>query len=233
MYRKPRGQSGSDTLDLDSLMDILSCLVGVMLFLVIYTVLELGSAAYEAEVPVFRAPPAGADPVVILATDGALKPVDVRRPLSRLLRGYEILRSAGEIPVFVQQANADTVRDAYFEYRLAFDERYQEFVDPLGPLLLEVRELEGVTGERLRDLDRESAYAALLADLDPDQHWLSFEVDSASVDVFRRAREMGVQQGFTVLWKPDEMEFPFTHRLAGGSLTDLLRSRSVQSKPQR
>ena len=233
MYRKPRSQSGSGTLDLDSLMDILSCLVGVMLFLVIYTVLELGSAAYEAEVPVFRAPPPGADPVVILATDGALKPVDVRGPLSRLLRGYEILRSAGEIPVFVEQANADTVRDAYFEYRLSFDERYQEFIDPLGPLRLEIRELEGVTGETLRELDEESAYAVLLADLDPSEHWLSFEVDSASVDVFRRAREMGVRQGFTVLWNPDEMDFPFTHRLAGGSLADLLRSRSVQSKPQR
>ena len=43
MYRKPRGGGSQSILNLDSLMDILSCLVGVMLFLVIYTVLELGA----------------------------------------------------------------------------------------------------------------------------------------------------------------------------------------------
>jgi hypothetical protein len=67
---------GSGGLDLDSLMDILSCLVGVMLFLVIYTVLELGSVAYQAVVPLTRAAPTDARRVVVLCEAGTVRVLD-------------------------------------------------------------------------------------------------------------------------------------------------------------
>lgn len=213
-------------------MDILSCLVGVMLFLVIYTVLELGSAAYEAQVPVTRAARSGAEPVMVLAEGGTLRPLDVRRPLNELLSGLNIIRST-DVPVFVEQANARPTVDPWFEYSLTYDERFRQFGDPLGTLAVEIEEREGMVGDSLHQLDERSAYADLLANLDPAEHWLEFEVDPASVDVFRRARDMAVQEGFTVRWSPQQIDFPFTHTLAGGSPTDLLRSRSVQSKPQR
>ena len=205
-------------------MDILSCLVGVMLFLVIYTVLELGSAAYQAEVPVFRAPPSGAEPVLVLAEGGTLRPVDVRAPLSRLLRGIEIIRRE-DIPVFVEQANERPVVDPWFEYSLTYDERFQEIGIPLETLALEIRERDGAVGDSLHQLDGTSPFGALLADLEPDEHWLAFRVDSSGVDVFRRARTLAVDRGFTVLWSPERIEFPFVHTLSGGSPTDLLRSR--------
>lgn len=232
MYRKPRPHDRSNLLDLDSLMDILSCLVGVMLFLVIYTVLELGSAAYEAQVPVTRGAPSGAEPVVVLAAGGTLRPLDVRRPLNDLLSGLGIIRSA-DVPVFVEQANARPTVDPWFVYSLTYDERFREFGDPLGTLAVEIEEREGAVGDSLHQLGEGSAYAALLDDLDAREHWFEFEVDPASVDVFRRARDMAVRRGFTVTWSPKQIDFPFTHTLAGGSPTDLLRSRTVQSKPQR
>lgn len=232
MYRKPRTQDRSGLLDLDSLMDILSCLVGVMLFLVIYTVLELGSAAYEAQVPVTRDAPSGAEPVLVLAEGGTLRPLDVRRPFNQLLSGLEIIRAA-DVPVFVEQANARPTVDPWFEYSLTYDQRFREFGDPLGTLAVEIDALEGAVGDSLHQLDEGSAFAGLLDDLDPQEHWLAFEVDPVSVDVFRRARDMAVGRGFTVTWSPKQIDFPFTHTLAGGSPTDLLRSRSVQSKPQR
>lgn len=213
-------------------MDILSCLVGVMLFLVIYTVLELGSAAYEAAVPVVRGPPSGAEPVVVLAQRGTVRPLDVRRPFRRLLSGFEIVTPA-DVPVFVDQANARPTADGYFEYSLTYDDRFRQFGDPLRTLAVVVREREGAVGDSVHQLDDTSRFAATLRDLDPAEHWLAFEVDSAGVDVFRRARDMAIDAGFTVLWNPIQMEFPFTHTLAGGSPTDLLRSRSTPSKPER
>lgn len=232
MYRKPRGRDRSGLLDLDSLMDILSCLVGVMLFLVIYTVLELGSAAYQAPIPVVRDPPVGRDPIIVIAERGTVRPLDVRRPLNELLRGVEIVPSA-DIPLFVDQANARPTRDEFFEYELTFGEEFRQLVDPLRSLSLEVREREGVVGDSLHQLDAESRFAAVLSRLDPDEHWLAFEVDSATVDEFRRARDMASQRGFAVMWNPKQIDFPFTHPLAGGSPTDLLRSRSSQSQPER
>lgn len=213
-------------------MDILSCLVGVMLFLVIYTVLELGSAAYEASVPVVRGPPPGAEPVVIVAEDHTVRPLDVRRPLNELLSGFEIVTSA-DVPVFVEQANARPTSDRYFEYSLSYDDRFRQFGDPLHTLALEIRERGGAVGDSLHQLDRTSTFAVLLRDLDPTEHWLAFEVDSSAVDVFRRARDMAIDDGFTVTWNPLRMEFPFMHMLTGGSPTDLLRSRSTLSKPER
>lgn len=213
-------------------MDILSCLVGVMLFLVIYTVLQMGSAAYQAEVPVMRAPPSGSEPVVVLAGDGTIRPLDVRQPLNDLLRGFEIVTSS-DVPVFVAQANARPTLDPYFEYSLDYDDRFPEFGDPLGTLSLVIREREDAVGDSLQQLDRSSRFVALLGGLDPTEHWLAFEVDSSGVDVFRRARDMAIDEGFTVLWNPMQMEFPFRHTLAGGSPTDLLRSRNTSSKPER
>ena len=208
-------------------MDILSCLVGVMLFLVIYTVLELGSASYEARVPVVRAIPSGSYPVVVLAEEGTVRAVDVRGPMGRLLSGVEIV-PARDVPLFVEQANARPVSDGWFDYSLSFDERFAQFGDPLGTLSLEIVERPGVVGDSLHQLDRSSRYAALLSDLDPDEHWIAFEVDSASVVEFRRARDMAIADGFTVQWTPIEIEFPFPHRIAGGSEMDLLRSKDDQ-----
>jgi sulfur carrier protein ThiS len=156
----------------------------------------------------------------------------VRRPLNELLRGVEIVPPA-DIPLFVGQANARPTRDEYFEYELTFDEGLRELRDPLRTLSLEIREREGAVGDSLQQLNEGSRFASLLRDLDPDEHWLAFEVDSATVDEFRRARRMASERGFAVMWNPKEIDFPFTHALAGGSPADLLRSRSSQSKPER
>lgn len=210
-------------------MDILSCLVGVMLFLVIYTVLELGSAAYEATVPVVRTIPAGSDPVVVLAEEGTVRAVDVRGPLNSLLAGLEIVPSR-DVPVFVEQANARPVADEWFAYSLTYDDRFSQFGDPMGTLSLLIQERPEAVGDSLHQLDATSRYAALLAQLDPTDHWLAFEVDSATVVEFRRARDMAIAGGFAVRWSPLEMDFPFTHRIAGGSPADLLRSMDEQSE---
>ncbi len=217
-------------LDLDSLMDILSCLVGVMLFLVIYTVLQLGSAAYQSEVVVSAEPAPTSQRVLVLCSGGTVRVLDVRGPLNQLLSGFEIVQSVAEVQLFVD-ASSETPTDPYFRYSLSYEPR--STTELLGMLDLHVEQRPGTTGERLDQLDDRSRYAEALDGLSPDAVWLSFAVDTASVDVFRRAREMAIGRGFATGFDQLTLSFPLTLPLSDAGVNDLLGTLSTLSKPMR
>lgn len=228
MYRKPKHKDRSVGLDLDSLMDILSCLVGVMLFLVIYSVLELGSAAYQAEVIVSPNRPPDARRVLVIAEDGAVRVLDVRPALEELLSGFEIVRSVPEVETFVD-ASRTSPSDPYFTFSLSRDLRAT--TDLLGLLDLVVDERPGTVGDRV--LDDGSRFARTLDELDPSQAWLAFAVDSTSIDVFRRARDMAIQRGFATGFDLLTLSFPLTLPLSEEGIDDLLSPIGQLSKPER
>lgn len=229
MYRKPRQKDRSGILDLDSLMDILSCLVGVMLFLVMYTVLELGSMAYQAEVLVSRKPAPGSNRVVVLSDHGTVRVLDVRAPLNELLSGFEIVRSVAEVSVFVD-ASRRASSDQYFSYSLKYVSR--STTELVAMLDLEIQERPGTVGDSIRQLD-EGSYAAALSELNPDDSWLAFAVDSTGVDVFRRARELAIARGFATGFDLLTLDFPLTVALSLGGIDDLFNPEGTLSKPQR
>lgn len=230
MYRRPKHRGGSVILDLDSLMDILSCLVGVMLFLVIYTVLQLGSAAYQSEVVVSAEPAPTSQRVLVLCSGGTVRVLDVRRPLDQLLSGFGIVQSVAEVQVFVA-ASSDTPTDEYFRYSLVYEPR--STTELLGMLDLRIEERPGATGEHIDQLDDRSRYANALDGLSPHDVWLSFAVDTASVDVFRRARELAIARGFATGFDQLTLTFPLTLPLSEDGVRDLLGTLSTLSKPQR
>jgi len=232
MYRKPRARHSAGILDLDSLMDILSCLVGVMLFLVMYTVLELGSATYTAEVPVALGLPPGSERVVVYAHGGTVRILDARAPLDALLSGFEIVRY-DEAARFVRQANERAPTDQHFQYSLTYQDRVSAFGDPLGTLDLLIEERSGMVGDSVHELDEQSRYATLLDAFDPDDVWLVFAVDGESLDVFRRAREMAMTRGFSTGFDAVEAGLPLTHTLSAGGVEVLLNPRTTMSKPER
>lgn len=228
MYRKPPRRDRAITLDLDSLMDILSCLVGVMLFLVMYTVLELGSAAYQAEVVVSPTRQRNARRVEVVAEGGTVKLLDVRPALSELLSGFEIVQSVGEVQTFVEASRAGPP-DPYFQYSLTFAVRAT--TDLLGMLDLVVQE-RPVDGETFSQLDDDSRFAAALEALDPEDAWLSFAVDEESVDAFRRARELAIARGFASEFDLLTLDFPLRLPLSDDGIDDLLSPLSILSKPE-
>jgi len=230
MYRKLRSRRESASLDLDSLMDILSCLVGVMLFLVIYTVLELGTAAYEAEVVVSRERVPGSARVLVVANQGTVRVLGVQQALEQLLSGFEIVESFAEVPVFVQ-AVANPPRDAHFTYGLRYEARGT--TDLLGLMDLVIDERPGAVGDSIQDLGPASTYSDALERLDPDGVWLAFAVDGESGDVFRRAREMAIARGFATGFDQLSVEFPLAVTLSEDGLDDLLSPMTALSKPLR
>ena len=230
MYRKPRARPEGAALDLDSLMDILSCLVGVMLFLVIYTVLQLGSTAYQAEVVVSRERVVGSERVVVVANDRTVRVLDVRGPLAELLSGFEIVQAYTEVPVFVE-AIERTPSDAHFTYGLAY--RARSTTELLGFLDLVIGERPDMVGDSLHELGPESRYAEALRRLDPERVWLAFAVDGDSGDIFRRAREMAIASGFATGFDQLSLDFPLSIDLSENDLGDLLSPISALDKPLR
>ena len=227
MYRPTKKKDRSVELDLDSLMDILSCLVGVMLFLVIYSVLELGSAAYQAEVVVSPARPPDSRRVVVVAEEGGVRVLDVRPALEELLSGFEIVQSVAEVETFVE-ANRASPPDPYFRFSLNRDLRAT--TDLLGLLDLTVEERPGTVGDT--DLGPDSRFQAALDAIDPDEAWLAFAVDSTSIDIFRRAREMAIERGFATGFDLLTLDFPLTLPLSSEGLDDLLSPIGQLTKPQ-
>ncbi|MDA0329390.1 MAG: hypothetical protein O2958_10315 [Gemmatimonadetes bacterium] len=232
MYRKLKPRDGSGIVDLDSLMDILSCLVGVMLFLVIYTVLELGSTTFEAVVPAVREAPFGSERVVVVADRGTVRVLDARGPIEALLSGFAIVEY-DEAEAFVRESNQRIPSDTYFRYSLTFEDRLTAFGLPLGTLDLRIEAHEGVVGDSIHQLEEESTYLALLDRLNPETAWLAFAVDGESVEVFRRARDLAITRGFVTRFGPVSVDFPFVHRLSLGGAEVLLSPRSTRAKLDR
>lgn len=230
MYRKPRQTDRSGILNLDSLMDILSCLVGVMLFLVIYTVLELGAASYQAEIPTVRTPAPGSRQVLVLSDHGTVRVLDMWTPLGQLLSGFEIVRTFAEVPVFVE-ASPGAPTDEYFQYSLQYESRLSN--DLLGTLDVQVQERADAVGDSIHQLGERSRYAAALDRMNPEDTWLAFTVDSTSVDLFRRARDMAVAKGFVTGWDLISLDLPLTVNLSEGGPDDLLGQQRTLAKPQR
>jgi hypothetical protein len=230
MYRKLRRRDGSSPLGLDSLMDILSCLVGLMLFIVMYTVMQLGTAAYQAEVLVSREPTPGSRRVVVLCEGGTVRVLDVAPQLRELLTGYEIVQSVDEIERFIASSRR-TPEDRFFTFGLRY--QFRPTTDFYAMLDLEIAERAGAVGDSIHQLDARSRYALALRELSPDDAWLAFAVDSTSVDVFRRAREMAIAQGFATGFDLLTFDFPLRVALSEDGMDDLLSPLASLSKPQR
>jgi hypothetical protein len=89
-----------------------------------------------------------------------------------------------------------------------------------------------VVEDSLHQLDDRSRFATTLREMDPQAVWLAFAVDSTSVDVFRRAREMAIGQGFATGFDLLTFEFPLRVALSEDGMDDLLSPLTTLPKPQ-
>lgn len=228
MYRPGRSRNSSDEMNLDSLMDVLSCSVGVMLFIVIFAVIEAkGTNVLIYSPPLLREPPDSSDRVLALALGGKIRILDAESALDQLFEGIDRL-SYDSVPKFVSRANRKNVSDEYFSYRLVYrDEKYSEF-QRKRVVSLRVDELPGVLGESSDDLvSALSVFERSLSRLDRRQRWIAFGVDADSVEVFREARAIAMERGFPTGWDTVSIEFPYEEVVLGGG-----SRKQVEGKPR-
>ena len=219
MYRKKRRSNNDEVGNLDSLMDILTCVVGVMLFVVIFAVMEARGVNIKIFTPLAQEPSKEINRNIFLCSDGRIRNFAFNSALEKLFF-TNIKLSFDNIPKIVDIANQKKVADSYFKYRLDYKEWTEESL--LGEsrhraILTIVNEIPGVGGEGFEDIKLENSnFNAALSQLDSNGVWIAFLVDKESLDVFRQAREIALNHGFTVGWDPGKIQFPYNEVILGG-----------------
>lgn len=228
MYRPRRSRATVDNLTLDSLMDVLSCSVGVMLFIVVFAVIEAkGTNVLEYSPPLLREPPENGQRILALCKDERVRILDVGNALEQLMGDVAYLTYQG-VPEFVDEANNKGVSDGNFSYRLVYrDEEHGRF-QRKRVISVRVDELPGVSGETRDELvSGGSVFERSLARMNEGVNWLAFAVDANSVEVFREARSIALEKGVSSGWDPVSISFPYEEVIIGGG-----SKKVVEGKPR-
>ncbi len=218
MSKKRRRGSLFDALNLDSLMDILTCTVGMMLFIIIFAVIEARGVRIKLFTPLAREAPEGVERKVILCHHGTVRLFDFDGAIEQLVGDREVTYYS--IPSIVEKAKTKNITDGYFNYKFEWDEEENwSFFGSTSRryFIITAEEIEGQQGEGLPQLKRaENRFSQLLQSIDKDKYWVGFLVDEESLEVFRKAREICISQGFDTGWDPGKLDFPFRQELGGG-----------------
>jgi len=228
MYRYRRARNSDTDITLDSLMDVLSCSVGVMLFIVIIAVIDArGTNILLYSPPLLREPPENSHRILALCQGGKVRIMDVATALETLLGSTQQLNYA-DVPGFVDEANRKNVSDGNFNYKLVFREEPYGEDNRRRVVSLRVEARPETDGETTSELeDGPSAYERSLAGLDEERNWLAFGVDTDSLEVFRKARSIALERGFSTGWDPVSIEFPYEEVILGGGF-----KQRVEGKPR-
>ncbi len=203
-----RGQkSGGSSVNLDSFLDIMTCLVGVLVLIIILTGLD------AAQIRVLIPTPMEYD------TD--------KRPIYIEARNNQLFR----VPVTELQAEVDTAMrrlsdeavgnmDRLLILMQDLDLQYGGYMVDLSYFLMGqfgVLPLAGTEGYALRDWSLETGrdwYGSILENLDPEEEFLSFIVRDDSFEVFKVARHLAwmaeVDVGYELLSWDEPIRFGVT-----------------------
>jgi hypothetical protein len=212
--RKSHVWEGPAGVNVDPLMDVITCVVGIMLFVVIFAVLEAGGSRVEMVTPRLTVPPTGSTRRVFLCEAGRLRELRIDTVTDQLLAEVKHVTYA-TVPTRVQRFNEGDVQDEHFSYRAEYETEQGAYRNTRSVYLV-IEERGGQGGATLAELEGgESMYQRALEAADPDSAWVSFLVDGESIDLFRRARALAVAGGFAVGWDPAALTFPYRSCVVG------------------
>ena len=219
MMRRRRRRGDEVGANLDSLMDILTCSVGVMFVVVILAVTQARGTSVRVRLPLVQEPPDNVERVLLLCRWGEIRPLRIDRWLgSALTIAQQGNITFNSLPRVVDQMNESLLEDPYFIYRFEMLENQRGLYERQRVAQIVINEKAetpiGVTLQSLREDPR--ALQALLAELDPEKHWISFQVDAESIAIFREAREVVAELGFASGWDPAQLSFPMRETVLGG-----------------
>ncbi len=182
------------SVNLDSFLDIMTCLVGVLILIIIMTGLD--AAQIRVLIPTPMEYDTDKRPIFIEARNNEL----FRVPLEDLqvmaedgLR--EISRAAG--------GNTERVLQMMNETQLGTEE-YEIDLTYFMVGQFAVRPVAGVSGYPLDDWEREGPrdwYGSILASIDVEEEMIAFLVRDDSFDVFKRARHLAWHEDVDVAYE--------------------------------
>ena len=191
-----RTRRRSTSISMDSFLDIVTNVVGVMVLIAVLTVLISRDISITLGTPVLHKPPREAQPVYFECRRNRIVPIDPRSAMENV---RTFARKHGDS---IRELNENDVGNRY--YRLKF-EGYRLVYKPRA-------EVQGETGV---DLARPgSNYVEALTACQSDSHYPYFMVREDSFEVFRLARKIARARGLETGWMPLQSRFDLA---SGGS----------------
>ena len=205
MLRKKKNNTLNDN-NLDPLMDVLTCTVGVMLFVVIFTVMEARTVSYKIFTPLqTNEIPKSKSRILLICKDGRIKPMN-------LSKAYEHLKMNSityeNMPQIIEEANNANSDDEYYEFKYELVEKRTYWAEERWPVIHIYEKKQG-GDDKTSILQTDSDIRQMINVLNPDLYWIAFAVcDETSIDVFREARNIANAKGISNGWDPYKISFP-------------------------
>ena len=205
------GEGGQSSVNLDSFLDIMTCLVGVLVLIIILTGVD--ASQIKTLIPTPMGVPTDKRPIFIECRGGRLFHVDVDRineESSEKLR--EIARLVGgDTQRLMEELGAASLRVEAYDIDLTYALLAQFALKPAP----------GIEGYLLGKIEAEKAdtwLGKILEKLDREEEILTFLVRDDSFDVFRRARSLAWSQGIGCTYELLDMRDPIKFGLGGAKL---------------
>jgi len=197
------------------LADMLTNTVGVMIFILIFTVLSAAAAFILKRLPMERKSDATALFVVCLGDQ--LFPMDEKLD-KQFIEPLGVLNSYGNIDVWLKRFNKRQVEDEYFTVKgegnvYYFDLFFSRSAQLSLRLLFTPREGKGETKDSLRLSG--NRFRKILSEKSPTDFFVYFIVYPDSLDAFATARTLVTGMNFETGWTPRGATDLFYQSLTG------------------
>jgi hypothetical protein len=205
----------ADELSLDSLMDILTCSVGLLMMVVVLALMQARESRISVHMPLAQDPPQGAARRILVCKDGRVRLMDFDGAVDHLLASGTVTFDG--VPDLVTRANAKPFTDGYFDYAFEYSDEH-ELLLTRRKIEITIKERTVTTGHDLEELEeRPSGFREMVMDLARKERiWIAFHVDQKSLAVFREARAIIADLGIATGWDPGDMSFPHKQTVLGG-----------------
>jgi len=107
-----------DEINFDSLMDILTCLVGIILLIIVLTVIEARGINIKMFLPISKSPSKEKKRVMCICENDRIKFMDTKESVVNLLN-FEMELNYENVPKIVEMANKKNISDKYFDLKMA------------------------------------------------------------------------------------------------------------------
>jgi hypothetical protein len=195
------------------LADMLTNTVGIMVFILIFTVLATGGVMLAKRLPLEHW--TKSDPIFFLCIDERVIPLDVNLVPQKFLRPLGRPGTYDEVGSWLERFNARSIENDFFIVRGSGRAHYSGWSVSLN-LTLVYSAKEG-KGERAACIaDSNSLYRRTLQRQSSDSSFVHFIVRPEAIDGLYKAREIALEMGYGVGWRPLGPEDSVGLSLTGG-----------------
>lgn len=198
-------------------MDILTCTVGIMVVVAMFSAIESSDIQFQLFRPIWKEPDEGMRFRQVLVSEEGLRTMDIDAPVAEFVK----LLSESDVtyetmPELADAFNKKRISDEWFNYSMEVSTTFN-FPASTRSWVLIVNEKSSNRGvdqnpteiETLRFLER-------LRHMDSKETWVRFLVAPESIELFRAARQVALDAGFLTGWDALDFTFPARVGLGGG-----------------